>query len=305
MVLAILFTPLMLMEHIGTKPAHPAPDGNRQAFNLTHMLFFVVSLVLCIKIFCVFWYGYLDTPRVDEVMLLLTSEDPKMQKDGRPKLERAKTHRYQFQDDTTLSPDDLNTRPFAAMFKRIAATMAVCECLGAAGLLIVTLTQGTAHFIHSSAAGLFALTLYAVVHHVWDLAVLFGSNRHWLDGVSDVISVIPILCMLGACIRHRAVEVAGRRGLPPTWVQSLFVACIALVFAEFLLVLINSHFHETVQKTPSRDPEQPEARDGKQPRSDHAKYIATRSFIRTSVTCVVGCLLFSLHWMTDAMCSPK
>jgi hypothetical protein len=316
--LAALFIPLelLIMPQPGESTPRLVQEGkiSEQMLGFLKMLFFVATLTLIVRTFLVFCFGCFKPPTLGEVF---RDEAPAQYTHEEPMLERPISH-----DFDTTGPEAVS--PLAVAFKRLALAVTACEGIVISTLGITLFVQCHQHLHIFSTGGwlngsIYLFVTYLVVHLGWGFWVLLGRQgqtglRHKrFDGILDVASVCPLILILYMNCRERTLEVAGRHGVTPEWMQHLIFAASIIILAELAVVMLAPNSVAQAQKSAALN--QRAHPDGEMLSTDERRatlqketffnrnirvtYLVTRSLLKISLYACAGAIIFGLFWMTE------
>lgn len=323
--LGCLFIPLerIVNPMAGESQPQLVKDGlvSQELVSFMKMLFFVTSLILTVKTFLISCYGFLQEPRIGDVY---KDSDAHAFEDGNqhehhPVLERPVSRDFESEDSAQASS------ALANAFRRFALALATCEAIVVAGLV------GTVFYILCNYMGGFSngvllnaevclFGLYVLVHTGWGFLVLSGYHSKGTcrkgDGFLEAVSPCPLLLLLTVACQERVVEVAGRHGIVPSWMQHLCLACGMIIVIEFITVALSPPRHENKvntntalseggmagEETDDFKPQKPEPESIKS-RNFRVAFIILRLCLRKILYSCLGTIIFGLFWMTEEQCA--
>jgi len=326
-ILASLYLPL---QHIAS-PVHTHTDENKSkdvpedTINFMKMLFFVASIILCVKTFLIFCKGAMEPPTPLEVFREAAPQDAN---DAltQPILERP------LSIDFAPSPREPAAGPMATListFLRLVQAVHACEFVAVATLAFMLFPALHEHTNMFSTGGwlngsIYLFALYLLTHFFWGFTVLemFGewgnSIRQKMDILFEIVSACPLLMLLFMTCRQRAFEVAGKHGVVPEWIHHSLLGCFLIVLLEFVITILTPSMRQKIQQKQAlrQDGGQLEAAQLEQndeqqeqerawQRSLRVSYVLVRSMLKLALYSFVGVIIFGLFWMTEEQCLPK
>jgi hypothetical protein len=325
--LAMIFIPLsrVVQEGPNGDPPRLVKEGkvSEELLSWMKMLFFVASLILAVKTFLNFCHGFLQTPSLGEAF----NDEQDTENNNYGGLERPVSRDFlpDRDPDTQEEPN-----PLASFFNRLALALATCEAIVIAILAITLFSIVHEHMAMFSTGGwmngsIYLFALYVFTHTLWGFSVLLGIRpgfreshgvRHRkFDGFLDVVSACPLILLLYMSCRQRALEVAGRHGVVPEWIQHLIFSCGLLLMIEFLTVVLappgkNAKQEEDLRLLSDGGPQAQRLK--AQVAQEHAfnrkwrvSYLIMRTLVRFVLYSCLGAIIFGLFWMTEEQCLPK
>lgn len=292
--LGSLFVPLELLI------AHQAVSKD-YSFAM-ELLFFVASLILCVKVFVAFCFGMLEEPRAHYVFEAQCREDTEQPK----VLQRASASSgFGLKASNPSNPSNA----FAVTFRRVAVGLTACETLLVGALVSMIFVLLHSHItLFSTAAtlngSLLLFGLYFCTHFMWSFAVLFGYEIPKLDGLLEIVSFAPLILILLMACRQRALEAAGRHGVVPGWIQEMIFVCSVILMVEFVTIACAPHRNKKKEQRPNSTYTQLQDKDVSWGSGTRVGFLVTQALIRFTLYSCLSLIIFGLFWMTEEQCLP-
>lgn len=312
--LGSLFIPLEVLAHHTSTTGEEALSQGTISF--MKLLFFVSGAILCMKTFIVFCIGFIEKPVSHGIFADTNGDVVKKDTptDSQPVLESSISEGF---------ASDESSSPFSKAFRRLALGLTACESLAVgmlAGTLFVMLHQHSTMFSTGGVLNgcIYLFVLYLFAHCAWSFSVLLGYESNKLDTLQDCVAPCPLILILFMNCRQRAMEVAGRHGVVPEWMQHLILCCSLILLVKFMVVMLAPagrrqavHKQATRQEGGDVSVAGVQANETKEQqgifwrRSRRVGYLASLTALRLALYSCIFPIVFGLFWMTEEQCLPQ